>query len=205
MRDFKGVSRFFSLTRSTFSNYFLSTKRDYSYLWYNRCMPVRSTECCTTNFMKDKIYSQEISTNDTLLKSSFSTTNLCHAKGKDRGKEKKKPKATKLDLRTLGEVFDVDDLTAQMNQAIENMKSDFIKNLTVRSTTGSFEQIPVKIDDKDYQLQELAQIARKPKLIVLNMSAFPTAIPHVLKAIERSGLNINPQQDGTTLFCPIPK
>ncbi|RZC34593.1 ribosome-recycling factor, mitochondrial, partial [Asbolus verrucosus] len=59
---------------------------------------------------------------------------------------------------------------------------------------------------KEHKLQELAQIVRKnPKTIVINMAVFPQAIPAALKAIQKSGMNLNPQQDGTTLFIPIPK
>ncbi|XP_014215292.1 ribosome-recycling factor, mitochondrial [Copidosoma floridanum] len=133
------------------------------------------------------------------------SSSLC-SKSKDRGgKEKKKQKAAKLDLRELSELIDVDEVTVEMNQAIENMKSEFIKNLNLRSATGALDQINVTVDDKVYELQELAQMSRKQKLIVLNLANFPTAIPQVIKAIETSGLNINPQQDGTTLFLPIPK
>ncbi|RZC31953.1 RRF domain containing protein, partial [Asbolus verrucosus] len=37
------------------------------------------------------------------------------------------------------------------------------------------------------------------------MAVFPQTIPAALKAIQKSGMNLNPQQDGTTLFIPIPK
>ena len=64
----------------------------------------------------------------------------------------------------------------------------------------------MSLEGKEYELQELAQIVRKnPKTIVINMSIFPQAIPAALQAIQKSGLNLNPQQDGTTLFIPIPK
>jgi ribosome recycling factor len=36
------------------------------------------------------------------------------------------------------------------------------------------------------------------------MSSFPQAIPNVLQAIQVSGMNLNPQQDGTTIFIPVP-
>lgn len=66
--------------------------------------------------------------------------------------------------------------------------------------------LPINIDGNEHRLQEVAQIVRKnPKTIVINMSVFPQVIPTVLKAIEKSGMNLNPQQDGTTLFIPIPK
>jgi ribosome recycling factor len=71
---------------------------------------------------------------------------------------------------------------------------------------GSVETLPVSLDGKEYELQELAQIIRKnPKTIVINMASFPQAIPSALQSISKSGMNLNPQQDGTTLFIPIPK
>jgi ribosome recycling factor len=72
--------------------------------------------------------------------------------------------------------------------------------------TGSIETLPVSLEGKEYELQELAQIVRKnPKTIIINMSAFPQAMPAALQSIQKSGMNLNPQQDGTTLFIPIPK
>lgn len=71
---------------------------------------------------------------------------------------------------------------------------------------GSIESITVNIDGTDHTLQEIAQIVRKnPKTIVINMSVFPQMIPEVLKAIAKSGMNLNPQQEGTTLYIPVPK
>lgn len=37
------------------------------------------------------------------------------------------------------------------------------------------------------------------------MSVFPQAIPAALQAISKSGLNLNPQQEGNTLYIPVPK
>uniref|UniRef100_A0A0K8SAS9 Ribosome-recycling factor, mitochondrial n=1 Tax=Lygus hesperus TaxID=30085 RepID=A0A0K8SAS9_LYGHE len=59
---------------------------------------------------------------------------------------------------------------------------------------------------KKYPLIELGQVIRSnPKTVVINMTAFPQAIPSVLKALSESGMNLNPQQDGTTLYVPVPK
>ena len=55
-------------------------------------------------------------------------------------------------------------------------------------------------------LNEVAQVGRKGgQAIVLNFSDFPTAIPSALKALQASGLGMNPQQEGTTLYIPLPK
>lgn len=130
-----------------------------------------------------------------------------YAKSKDKGKDKKgKGGKVEINPAMMSEVLPVDKLKEKCNAAIEKMKEDFAKNLSLRSTTGSIESLSVKFEGKDYELQELAQIVRKnPKTIVINFSSFPQAIPDALKAINSSGLNINPQQDGTTLYVPVPK
>ncbi|EEZ98734.1 ribosome-recycling factor, mitochondrial [Tribolium castaneum] len=128
-----------------------------------------------------------------------------YAKGKDRKKEKGKAKVH-VNESQLSEIVNVESLKTQMQKAVDLLKEDYVKHLSVRTTTGSVESIPVELDGKTHSLQELAQIIRKnPKTLVINMSVFPQAIPAALKAIEKSGMNLNPQQDGTTLFIPIPK
>ncbi|CAK1582456.1 unnamed protein product [Parnassius mnemosyne] len=130
-----------------------------------------------------------------------------YAKSKDKGKEKKgKGAKVEINLAMMSEIVAVDKIQDRCKAAIEKMKEDFAKNLSLRSTTGSIESLPVKFDGKEYELQELAQIVRKnPKTLVINFSSFPQVIPDALKAIHNSGLNLNPQQDGTTLFVPVPK
>ncbi|XP_026500026.2 ribosome-recycling factor, mitochondrial [Vanessa tameamea] len=129
-----------------------------------------------------------------------------YAKGKDRGKDKKDKSKIEINPTMMSELVSVDKLKGRCQNAIEKMKEDFAKNLSLRSTTGAIDTLPIKYDGKDYELQELAQIVRKnPKTLVINFSSFPQVIPDVLKAIHNSGLNLNPQQDGTTLYVPVPK
>ncbi|KAJ8720435.1 hypothetical protein PYW07_012478 [Mythimna separata] len=130
-----------------------------------------------------------------------------YAKSKDKGKDKKgKGAKVQVNVAAIGEIVPVEKMKERCNSAIDRMKEDFAKNLSLRSTTGSIESMLVKFEGKDYELQELAQIVRKnPKTMVINFASFPQAIPNALKAIQNSGLNLNPQQDGTTLYVPVPK
>lgn len=134
-----------------------------------------------------------------------------YAKGKDKLKERSRDKGIKFakieyNADQLKEFFDLDGYTEQLEKCIETMRNEFIKNLSLRSTTGSIETLKVKVDGKDHELQELAQIIRKnPKTIIINMIAFPQAIPMALRAIQKSGMSLNPQQDGTTIYVPVPK
>ncbi|CAG9763269.1 unnamed protein product [Ceutorhynchus assimilis] len=130
-----------------------------------------------------------------------------YAKGKDKKKENK-GKAAKVVINEteISELVKVETLKTQLQKAVAHMEEDFIKNLSLRSTTGSIESVPISLNGKEHTLQELAQIVRKnPKTIVVNFATFPQAIPAALKALSKSGMNLNPQQDGTTLFIPIPK
>lgn len=64
----------------------------------------------------------------------------------------------------------------------------------------------MEFEGETYPLQELAQVGRKnPQLAVLNLASLPDAIKPVLLAIENSGMNLNPQQEGTTIYVPLPK
>lgn len=129
-----------------------------------------------------------------------------YAKGKDKKKDSKKP--TKVDINEdfLKTYINYDQVATSMEKSLETMRDEYIKNLSLRSTTGAIESLLVNVDGEEHELQELAQIIRKnPKTIVVNMINFPQTIPDVLQAIRKSGMNLNPQQDGTTLFIPVPK
>jgi len=133
----------------------------------------------------------------------FSITSDLLAKSKNRGE--KKQKTQHIDYTEFEQVVDVNKLISQLDNAIEKLKDDFIQYLSVRSSVGAIEMLSVKFDGKDFTLQELAQINRKPKLIVLNVSTFPQAIPDILKSLTKNQMKLNPQQDGTIIYVPIPK
>lgn len=155
--------------------------------------------CNILNFSFDKVNSVKVNNSK-----GFSTTCIL-AKSKDRGKDKKKQKVQHIDYNEMEQVIDVNKLTSQFDKAIELLKNNFVKYLSVRSTVGAIEELTVKFEGKDYTLQELAQISRKPKLLVLNVSSFPQAIPDILSSLTKNQMKLNPQQDGTTIYIPIPK
>lgn len=129
-----------------------------------------------------------------------------YSKDKNRKKENKKQGKVEINEELLKTHLDYEKLTAQMEKSLDDLKLSFIKNLSLRSTTGAIETLPVTVDGTEHELQELGQIVRKnPKTIVVNMIAFPQTIPAVLAALQKSGMNLNPQQDGTTIFIPVPK
>lgn len=129
-----------------------------------------------------------------------------YAKGKDKKKDSKNPQKVVVNEEQIASVVNLDNLKSQMEKCLATMKDEFAKNLSLRSTTGAIDTLKVSADGKDYELQELGQIVRKnPKTIVINLIGFPQLIPNVLQALSKSGMNLNPQQDGTTVFIPVPK
>lgn len=126
------------------------------------------------------------------------------------------------------ELVNFDKLKHELERSLDQLKADYVKNLSLRSNLsidlqlfhyfipyitffnltyiGSIENLPIDFEGDTYSLQELAQITKKgPQLLVVNVSSFPTAVTDVVKAINESGMGLNPQQDGTKVFIQIPK
>lgn len=135
---------------------------------------------------------------------SLSVSNVyCLKKGKKVTKEQ--ISKMKLDLREVDQFLETEIIIKEMKNAIEHMKDDFVKHLTIRSNVGSIELLIVEFEGRKYQLQELVQIARKANHVILNVTEFPQAMPQILQSIRSSGMNLNPQQDATKISIPIPK
>eukprot|EP00088_Acartia_fossae_P067569 TRINITY_DN8448_c0_g3_i1.p1 TRINITY_DN8448_c0_g3~~TRINITY_DN8448_c0_g3_i1.p1 ORF type:complete len:178 (+),score=42.48 TRINITY_DN8448_c0_g3_i1:140-673(+) len=93
----------------------------------------------------------------------------------------------------------------EMSKSVEALKTYYIQSLTVRSTS-SLDELPIELEGDVYPLNELTSISKKdPKRLVIDASAFPQAVKTVVEAIRNSGMNLNPQQEGLTIYVPIPK
>nr|SVE84516.1 EOG090X0DUK [Daphnia pulex] len=106
----------------------------------------------------------------------------------------------------IAELVKVSSLKQDLQKGLDQLKSDYVKHLSLRSASGSIENLKIDYEGETYTLQEIAQIGKKgSQLLVVNLSGFPTLMRDVLKAINDSGMGLNPQQDGTKIFIPIPK
>ena len=64
----------------------------------------------------------------------------------------------------------------------------------------------VHFEGDTYPLNEIASLSKKdPKKVIIDASAFPQAATNIMTAIRDSGMNLNPQQEGLTIYVPIPK
>ena len=70
---------------------------------------------------------------------------------------------------------------------------------------ASFENLPVSGISGRHLLSHIAQISQKPQMVLIDCSIKPELVGDVMNAIEKSGMNVNPQQDGTSIFVPLPK
>ncbi|KAG7203464.1 hypothetical protein KM043_013526 [Ampulex compressa] len=136
------------------------------------------------------------------LRRQFSTT--CTLSRVKTGKTTNKSQVH-IDFREISQAVDAEKLVAHFDKALEVFKEQLIKYVSLRSTIGAIEQVPIKFEGDEYTLQDLVQISRKPKLLVLNASAFPQTIPDILKALSSTQMRLNPQQEGTTIYVQTPK
>jgi len=128
------------------------------------------------------------------------------AKGQKGGKGGKGGKKMSLTSEQLDGLFDVAAFSDEMNSAADILQEKFTKTLTLRTSQGVFDNLPVKTDDGTFPMIQLAQIVQKtPQLIVINMAMTPQYIPAAKEALLNSGLNVNPQQDATSLFIQLPQ
>ncbi|VVC40224.1 Hypothetical protein CINCED_3A014019 [Cinara cedri] len=170
-----------------------------------------TSPCCLENTMVlyskrlSSTFSQEFIEGDNIYSCYSRISVRQYAKNKDK-KTNKGNKKVSIDENLLAEHVKYNAMKSEMEKAVVGLKNNYIKNLSLRSSTGTLESLSVKFDGDEYVIQDLAQVVRKnPKTIVLNMTSFPLAIPAVLESLKASGMNLNPQQDKTTIFIPIPK
>ncbi|XP_050398186.1 ribosome-recycling factor, mitochondrial isoform X2 [Patella vulgata] len=103
-------------------------------------------------------------------------------------------------------VLDKQKLENDMRSVLEELHDQFIHQLTVRTNPGVFEGLVVETPDGKFPLNHIAQIVLKnPSLLLINLSSTPQYISAAEEAIKKSGLNVNPQIDSTTIFIPLPK
>ncbi|XP_075295901.1 ribosome-recycling factor, mitochondrial [Opisthocomus hoazin] len=104
------------------------------------------------------------------------------------------------------DIINLEETNEDMQAVIEALKEDFSRNLSVRTSPGALDHIIVMTKDGKFPLNQLGQISQKsPQLLIVNMTSFPESTAAATKAIRESGMNLNPEVDGTIIRVPIPK
>ncbi|NXP81742.1 RRFM protein, partial [Ramphastos sulfuratus] len=121
------------------------------------------------------------------------------AKGKSQAK-------VNISAALVEDIINLEETNEDMQAVVEALKEDFSRNISVRTSPGALDHIIVMTQEGKFPLNQLGQISQKsPQLIIVNMTNFPESTAAALKAIRDSGMNLNPEMDGTIIRVPVPK
>ncbi|XP_073495831.1 ribosome-recycling factor, mitochondrial [Phyllobates terribilis] len=125
------------------------------------------------------------------------------SKGKTKGHT---PSRVNINMALVEDIINLKDVEQDMKNAIDGLKEDFNKNLSIRTSPGAFDHIIVKTKDGKFPLSHLGQITLKsPRLFVINMASFPESADAAVNALRQSQMNLNPELDGTLIRVPVPQ
>ncbi|XP_029775712.1 ribosome-recycling factor, mitochondrial isoform X2 [Suricata suricatta] len=115
---------------------------------------------------------------------------------------------TRVNLNTalVEDIISLEEVDKEMKSVTEVLKDNFNKTVNIRTSPGSLDHITVVTADGKLALNQIGQITMKsPQLILVNMASFPECTAAAIKAIRESGMNLNPEVEGTLIRVPIPK
>lgn len=131
------------------------------------------------------------------------TRQLATKKAKGKGQTQAK---VNINAALVEDIINLEETNEDMQAVVEALKEDFNRNVSVRTSPGALDHIIVVTKDGKFPLNQLGQISLKsPQLIIVNMTNFPESTAAAMKAIRESGMNLNPEVDGTLIRVPIPK
>ncbi|XP_062938345.1 ribosome-recycling factor, mitochondrial [Cynocephalus volans] len=125
------------------------------------------------------------------------------AKAKAKGQSQ-----TRVNINTalVEDIINLEEVDEEMKSVMEALKDNFNKTLNIRTSPGSLDHVTVVTADGKLTLNQISQISMKsPQLILVNMASFPECTAAAIKAIRESGMNLNPEVEGTLIRVPIPK
>ena len=91
-----------------------------------------------------------------------------------------------------------------MSKSIENLKREFTGIRTGKANPGLLDNIKVMYYGQTVPLKQVASIAVPDPRLITVQPWEKTLVPEIEKAIQGSGLGLNPQSDGTLIRLPIP-
>ncbi|GAB5580090.1 ribosome-recycling factor [Prionailurus iriomotensis] len=110
-----------------------------------------------------------------------------------------------LNAALVEDIISLEEVDEEMKSVTEALKDNFNKTVNIRTSPGSLDHITVVTADGKLALNQIGQISMKsPQLILVNMASFPECTAAAIKAIRESGMNLNPEVEGTLIRVPIP-
>ena len=80
-------------------------------------------------------------------------------------------------------------------------------NLDFPRSASAIDELMIQFEGDSYPLREIADVSKKDqKQVIIDCSAIPQAAKEVMAVLQsKANMNLNPQQDGTRIYVPIPK
>ena len=101
--------------------------------------------------------------------------------------------------------LDIDDIERRMNGALNILRQDFATLRTGRASAGMLERIDVNAYGSQLPISQCGTInVPEPRMLTVNVWD-KTIVNEVVKALNESGLGINPVVEGTHIRLPIPE
>nr|XP_022323587.1 ribosome-recycling factor, mitochondrial-like [Crassostrea virginica] len=104
----------------------------------------------------------------------------------------------------LEELVNMKSLEQEMEETLEHLQVELMKNITLRPSTAIYEDLSIETPDGRYPLNQLSQIGIQGPVVIINMAASPQYLKVVEDALRKE-LNLNPQTSGTTITLPVKK
>jgi len=105
----------------------------------------------------------------------------------------------------MAEELDIDDLQRRMNGALDSLRLEFTGLRTGRASASLVDPIMVVAYDAEMPLNQVSTISvPEPRMISIQVWD-KSQVRAVEKAIQNSGLGLNPIIDGQNLRIPIPE
>jgi len=98
------------------------------------------------------------------------------------------------------------EVEEQMDKAVEFLKQEFRAVRTGRASTGLVDTLKVDVESygSSMTLKELANLAVAEGNMIVIKPFDPSTLKDIQRAIEKSELGINPQNDGKMIRLPVP-
>ncbi|RKY99569.1 MAG: ribosome recycling factor [Candidatus Hydrothermota bacterium] len=96
------------------------------------------------------------------------------------------------------------DAETRMQKSVKAFKSELKHLKTGRATPALLEDLKIEYYGSQIEITKIASVvAPEPRLLVIQPWD-KTVIGEIVKAIQKSGLGLNPQSDGNVVRVPIP-
>uniref|UniRef100_A0A914XZR5 Ribosome-recycling factor, mitochondrial n=1 Tax=Panagrolaimus superbus TaxID=310955 RepID=A0A914XZR5_9BILA len=101
----------------------------------------------------------------------------------------------------------VSEATKDMEDLEKRLDDELVRHFSTKIDLRIFEDIVVTLDNgEDHKMKLLGRVTLKsPQMVMINFVDNPTAIKAARNALQKSSLNVNPQQEGIVIYIQTPR